>query len=216
MKKVGIIVVILFCFQLVNAQTCEETINKAKKLYEKGQYEDAQKQFQAAVIICNSEIAKEYIKLCEECVNLKNERTTFAKEKKNSESSLNALNEDASKITRLENENRELRAKNSQYANDLGKLTGIGQNQEASIKTMSENLQKKSDSLEFYKNERDEFYSSLREMGVELNECLEGKLKKGRKKEIKVINDTISNDSLVSFMKNNIKLVKEIKTLILF
>lgn len=206
MKRVSIIIaMLLFSFHIVNAQTsCDETIERAKLQYKNGQYEDAKKQFQAAIIICDSEIAKEYIQLCNEHISLND-----AKLKLKDHPSPNEPREDSQRITELENRISNLQADSTQRATTINTYAEKMLAKNNTIDSLKEVAKQSVDLTNRFENEREAFYGSLRDLGIELNAYLEKKLNNNNKKKIEDV-DTISNDSLVIVLKRNIKLVNEI------
>ena len=207
MKRIIILGIALFCAQWMNAQTeCENMFSKAKNYFMEKDYANAKTQFQKVVKLCpsNADVAREYIGLCDSWNDLK------AKPEK--QPLPNEPKEDSQRTKELENRISNLRVDSAQFATTINTYADKMKAISNTIDSLEKVIKVSFDLTNQYKNENEVLYGSLRDIGIELNRYLENKLGKDGKKEIKFICDTTSNDSLVSFMRDNVRLVKKIKT----
>lgn len=217
MKKAFLLLeIFLICAQVMNAQQspCEKTFNKAKGLFIDHNYSEAKVQFQKVVNNCdsNKEIAQEYIKLCDEWISVKDEGKTAI------ETNSRKINELNDEIANLRAE-ADVKAKTIRNANKI-----IEENEKALAEKTSDieakdleikNLKEQNGKLLSYQETEEEWANTIKEVGNELNGYLEKKLCGSNRKKIKDY-DKVSDDSLIIVLKNNVKLVSEIKTLGLF
>ena len=211
MKRVSIIIaMLLFSFHIVNAQTCDETIKRAKTHYKNGRYEDAKKQFQAAIIICDSELAKEYIQLCNERISLNDAKVKLENRPRSIEP-----REDSQRIKELEDRISYLQADSTKHAITINTYAEKMQAKNNTIDSLKRVIIQSVDLTNQNNEAKEALYGSLRGMGIELNGYLEEKLSKDNKQKIQQY-DGVSNDSIMDVFKENLKLVNDIKTPVLF
>ncbi len=201
MKRALIIGMIMLYAHLVNAQ-CGNMMSKAQNYYQSKDYANAKVQFQKIVEKCpsNADLAREYIRLCDGYLSLAAQQQNQNRADKSTIDSLNRI------ISKRDDKIRYLEKDSIPFYTNLLKNARV---ENDSLKKVTNEQQQFMDS---YENEKKVLYGSLRDVGKELNDYLDGKLGKDGKKEIKVICDTTSNDSVVSFMRDNVRLVKKIKT----
>jgi hypothetical protein len=200
-KRTIIIGMIMFYAHLVNAQ-CGNMMSIAQNYYRSNDYANAKVQFQKIVEKCpsNADLAREYIRLCDGYLSLAAQQQNQNRADKSTIDSLNRI------ISKRDDRIRYLEKDSIPFYTNLLKNARV---ENDSLKKVTNEQQQFMDS---YENEKKVLYGSLRDVGKELNDYLDGKLGKDGKKEIKVICDTTSNDSVVSFMRDNVRLVKKIKT----
>ena len=217
MKKVIVFVwFLLFCVQIAYAQQspCEKTFDSAKQLFAENRYDEAKEKFINVVKNCdfNKEIAQEYITLCEGFLRLKD---TERKTKEQSSFVQSVPDEATRRIDGLEKRIRAMEEDSIQRANTILVSVEKLREKNETIGRLENTINEQTSNLNNYKSEREALFSSLREIGMDLNKYLENKLSNNNKKEIESF-DTISNDSLVIVLKRNVKLVNEIKAITWF
>lgn len=217
MKKVIVFVgFLLFCAQIVHAQQspCEKTFDSAKQFFAEKRYDEAKEQFYKVVKNCdfNKETAQEYIKLCEGFLRLKDSERK-AKEQNNIV--LSVSDDEARRIKELEDRISYLQADSTQRATTINTYAEKMLAKNNTIDSLKEIAKQSVDLTNRFENEREAFYGSLRDLGIELNVYLEEKLNNKNKMKIEDV-DTVSNDSLVIVLKRNVKLVNEIKAITWF
>lgn len=210
MKRIIILGIALFCFQWMNAQTeCENMFSKAKNYYVNKDYANAKTQFQKVVRLCpsNADAAREYINLCDIWNN--------SKAKLVDQPLPNVPKEDSQRIKELENRINSLQADSTKRANTINTYAEKMQAKNNAIDSLERVIKQSVDLANQYKNEKEALFGSLRDMGKELNVCLEEKLSKDNKQKIQLY-DGVSNDSIMEVFRENLKLVNDIKTPVLF
>jgi hypothetical protein len=199
MKRALIIGMIMLCAHWVNAQ-CGNMMLIAQNYYQSKDYANAKVQFQKVVEKCpsNADIAREYIRLCDECLKLEGQQQN---QNRTNKSTIDSLNR---KISRLDDRIRYLEKDSIPfYANLLIKA----KTENDSLRKVTNEQQQFMDS---YECEKSALFDSLRALGIELNGYLEEKLSKDNKQKIQPY-DEVSNDSLMIVFGRNLKLVNEIK-----
>lgn len=202
MKNTILLVMALTMALALNAQQspCEKTFGNAKKLFGEKNYTEAKTQFQKVADNCdsNKELAREYIKLCDGFLGLKQ-----------MEKEQNALNANASEATqkmkRLEDRNKELEKTNADYAQSLVNAMKTVKSDSLTILRQNETIARLTSDSTKYASEKAALVSSLREMGKELNRYLQKKNKKNTATGL----DTISNaPGLIEAMREQLKKAK--------
>lgn len=205
-NTIFILEVFLLFAQVGYAQTpCEKTFVNARKLFVEKNYYEAKTQFQKVVNNCdsNKEIAKEYIGLCNGYISLAEQQQNQNRADKSTIDSLNR------RISRLDDRIMYLEKDSIPfYANLLIKAKA----ENDSLKNVTNKQQQFWDSCE---SEKLALFDSFLGLGVELNGYLEAKLSKDNKQKIQPY-DGVSSDSLIDVFRENLKLVNDIKTPILF
>ena len=200
MKRVLLIGIALIFAQWTNAQTpCEKMFSKAKNYYEAKDYSNAKAQFQKVVNNCdsNKDIAIEYINLCNGWIGVKE------KELNNNNSAVvdSQIKNLQKENTRLIKENEVLLQQNQNFKGDNLFLVKECQQKEATIDSL---INKE---LRPCENTIASIDNSIREMGKELNDCLEKKLSSKKKQQIIACDTITGTSSLVDAMRKNLKLL---------
>lgn len=194
----------MLCAHWVNAQ-CGNMMSIAQNYYQSKDYANAKAQFQKVVEKCpsNADIAREYIRLCDGYLRLTEQQQNQNRADKSTIDSLNRI------ILRRDDRIRYLEKDSIPfYANLLIKAKA----ENDSLREVTNEQQQFMDS---YENEKSALFDSLRALGIELNGYLEDKLNKDNKQKIQQY-DGVSNDSIMDVFKENLKLVNDIKTPVLF
>lgn len=218
MKRVLLLIGIVFFFApSINAQ-CEKMYAKAINYYETKDYSNAKTQFQKVVNNCdsNKEIAQEYVKLCDEFIRLANEQIKTKKtEPVDSDicsEEINRLNDRLSQLEKAE----ETMQTSIKVAAD--KMRG----QDAVIVAKTDTIQQLQDSItnrllpfvqekESLETQNMMMVDSLRAFGRELNAYLESRWLTVNKE--KIVNCDSINDifTLIKTMRDNLYLVTKKK-----
>lgn len=203
-KRTIIIGMIMFYAHLVNAQ-CENMMSIAQNYYRSNDYANAKVQFQKIVEKCpsNVDVAREYIRLCDGYLRLTEQQQNQNRADKSTIDSLNRI------ISRRDDRIRYLEKDSIPFYTNL-LIKAKAEND--SLREVTNEQQQLFDGCE---SEKSALFDSLRALGIELNGYLEDKLSKDNKQKIQQY-DGVSNDSIMDVFKENLKLVNDIKTPVLF
>ena len=217
MKRVLLLIgIVLFFAQNINAQ-CERMYTKAMNYYDAKDYSNAKMQFQKVVNNCdsNKEIAQEYVKLCEEFIELdklKQIENASKQEQSVVDSYIKERNRLNDRISQLEKEQETMQASIQVAANKMRGQDAIIVAKTETIQQLQDSITNKLLPIAQEKNSLDTLnkmaIDSLLALGKELNAYLESKwLTVNKEKIIKC--DSINDASiLIEVIRDNLKLVK--------